>query len=278
MNWVAAVFGLMMGVISLAAEPGGRALFNGRNLAGWETWLGPEAEGRPAIGWNRDPRRVFTVVTNDGRPAIRCSGEVCGALVSTGSYRNFRLLVEYKWGQLRWPPRATDQRDSGVFYHSSGSAPPKGSLWLTGSQCSLAEVDSGDFWPVGGVQADAEVRRLDSDPLLLPLLQAWRQRNGVGGMPWQAWPGGERRTFADGLMSSGSADLPLGRWNTAEVICSGDRAVHVINGRTNLILLNLRGPGTGGLEPLTQGRIQLQSESAEIFFRGIEVRPLEPMK
>ena len=60
---------------------GTTTLFNGTNLDGWDTYIGPafdsvhnKFEGS-AEGLNRDSRGVFQVVSEDGRPAIRVSGE-----------------------------------------------------------------------------------------------------------------------------------------------------------------------------------------------------------
>ena len=66
---------LAVGSLS-AAEPAWRPLFNGRDLAGWETWLGRphaslEIPGEPKdekgnytqpLGADRDPAGVFSVV------------------------------------------------------------------------------------------------------------------------------------------------------------------------------------------------------------------------
>ncbi len=47
-----------------------------------------------------------------------------------------------------------------------------------------------------------------------------------------------------------------------EVICDGDRITNILNG----YVVNV-----GSKSSLTQGKIQLQSEGAEIFFRKFEV-------
>jgi hypothetical protein len=61
-------------------------LFNGRDLTGLYTWLKDTKY--------EDPRRVFTV--QDG--LLRISGEVDGYLATQREYRDYHLLVEYKWG------------------------------------------------------------------------------------------------------------------------------------------------------------------------------------
>ena len=69
--------------------------FNGRDLTGWETFLGKphasvdlpgprDAKGEHVnvVGVDTDPRRVFSVLSVDGRSAIRISGEIYGALTT----------------------------------------------------------------------------------------------------------------------------------------------------------------------------------------------------
>ena len=50
-----------------------------------------------------------------------------------------------------------------------------------------------------------------------------------------------------------------------EVICDGDSITNILNG----VVVN-RGTNSS----LTEGKIQFQSEGAELFFRRIEIRPL----
>src|SRR5262245_28924778 len=61
-------------------------LFNGKDLTGLYGWLkGSKFE---------DPHKVFTV--KDG--VLRISGEDPGYLATQKQYRNYHLVVEYKWG------------------------------------------------------------------------------------------------------------------------------------------------------------------------------------
>jgi hypothetical protein len=50
--------------------------------------------------------------------------------------------------------------------------------------------------------------------------------------------------------------------------------VHAVNGKVALVLTGLRQKVDGKEVPLTQGRIELQTESAEVFFRNIQLRPI----
>lgn len=61
-------------------------LFNGRDLEGLYGWL----EDSGAL----DPRGVFSV--EDG--ILRVSGDGNGGITTKSEYRDYRLVVEYKWG------------------------------------------------------------------------------------------------------------------------------------------------------------------------------------
>ena len=111
-----------------------QTLFNGEDLSGWYTWqrqpepnsevpgMARDGEGNyiDPIGKNSDPLNVFTVVKEEGEPAIRISGEVFGILVTENEYENFHLKLEFKWGDEKFPPRVDKKMDSGILYHSIG--------------------------------------------------------------------------------------------------------------------------------------------------------------
>ena len=56
--------------------------------------------------------------------------------------------------------------------------------------------------------------------------------------------------------------------------CLGQTSVHVVNGKVNMILTGLRHKVDGREVPLTRGRIQFQSEAAEVFYRNVAVRQI----
>jgi hypothetical protein len=66
-------------------------------------------------------------------------------------------------------------------------------------------------------------------------------------------------------------------WNTVEVIVRGSEdTVHIVNGQTVFAAKELRQLNSDkkSWEPLTHGRIALQAEFAEVFYRNIEIRPI----
>jgi hypothetical protein len=164
---------------ALQSQPSFMQLFNGKDLAGWDTWLGrphkptdvpglsknEQGDYVQPIGLNRDPRSVFSVVEVDGGPAIRISGETYGGLITRDEYEDYHLRLEFKWGTKRWPPREQAVRDSGCCYHSIGPHDESYGFWMKSFEFQIQEGDCGDFYSLAGVIADAEaVARNPLDP------------------------------------------------------------------------------------------------------------------
>ena len=76
-------------------------LFNGRDLSGWATWLVDTKR--------QDLRGVYSV--RDGM--IRISGDGFGYLSTDRAYKDYRLVVEVKWGTQNSRTRKGLARDSG---------------------------------------------------------------------------------------------------------------------------------------------------------------------
>ena len=74
------------------------------------------------------------------------------------------------------------------------------------------------------------------------------------------------------------ANLRVDGWNTVEVIARGDTTVHVLNGHVvnqgrGIRLIDPEQPGAP--RAITRGRIALEIEAAELYFRNVELRSLE---
>ena len=257
-------------------DQGWRPLFNGRDLDGWDTFLGKPhqstdvaglsrnaaGEYTDVIGVNRDPRGVFSVVTADGAPAIRISGEVYGALTSRAEFENYHLRFEFKWGGKRWPPREDAVRDSGCCYHAVGPHGASYGFWMRSFEFQIQEGDCGDFYSLAGVIVDVEAARDRADP----------KGELVYSRGAPAVVGHTKR-----VIRSPFNEKPRGEWNSMELYCVGQASAHVVNGKVNMRLTGLRHRVDDHEVPLTKGRIQLQSEAAEVFYRNLEIRPVDRM-
>ena len=271
---------VLLASIAIRAENGWTPLWNGKNLDGWTTWmrqpeptsevsgLARDGQGKytEPIGSGRDPLKVFTVVNNvDGRPAIRISGEVFGELRTKATFKNYRLRLQFKWGEKKWPPRdgATTPRDSGLLYHVHNPPGVGGRTWARSVELQIQEHDVGDLYAVGSAIAVRAKPRPGTQPVL-----------------YDYDPAGEWTFFSQSQGASGRCikqpdnEKPTGEWNVVELIAFGEDAIHIVNGK---IVMRLHGPlriDSDVPSSVTSGPIILQSEGAEVFYRDIEVRSI----
>jgi len=265
-------------------------LFNGRELPPYHHYLGrPDASfdvpglkrdslGNylESIGW-RDPLHVFSVDTRDGEPVIRISGQVIGGLVLSDSMENYHLRLKYKWGDKKWGWMKGRPKDGGILYHQR-----KGGR----QEFQIHEGDVGSYWSKE-VALDIPARWtkdlpsaiLKAKPFLAPLVSTLGDSmlifdenaplchfNGIGGpKDWQI------------VIANPYNEKPAGEWNTLELICWKNHAVHIVNGEVNMVLLNSFYKDNGENHPLESGKLVLQSEGAVIFFKDIEYRNLKQM-
>jgi len=225
----------------VSPDTGAVSLFNGVDFTGWDRYLGKPSDAEPALGIDNDPRAVYSVVMLDGEPAIRISGEIWGALISQQEIGDFHLHAEYKWGTLSWPP--LNSPDSGIMYLSSG--------------------------PLGAVNAGGSAL---SDPI------------GSGAflvsMEYQVAPGDIGGCYNLGPISyRAAARTPVseraGEWNQIDIVFQSGAAEHFLN--RQLVAggsdFQLEWPDQP-VAPRQRGKLQLQSEGGEIYYRHLELLPL----
>jgi hypothetical protein len=248
-------------VVAAAALPGVEAdaveLFNGKDLSGFYTWLAAPQAGAAPYGRDNDPEKVFAV--EDG--LLRISGKVYGGLVTEKEYENYRLVVEYKWGERTWPPRDKAARNSAVGVHNVGADGAVQGAWMEGIQVKLKEGASGDFQLPSSRNVPSlavEVENGHFAPGVPPFVF-----NAPGPIFWS----GRDPAWQDvkGYRGRNDREKPVGDWNRLDVICRGDAITVLLNGtRVN----------AGSYASLRRGKILLQSEGAEILFRRLALVPL----
>ncbi len=109
-------------------------------------------------------------------------------------------------------------------------------VWNKSLELQIQEADTGDMWLT----------------------------SGEGGAPsltvlGKSYTGGRVVKWFDN-------EKPTGEWNTVSVVAKGDKIWHWVNGKCNLV---------GTSASLTKGRINLQSEGAEIYYRNMTIEPLD---
>ena len=243
-------------------------LFDGKSLGGFDSWLVDHHES--------DPERVFSVVDAiDGAPAIRVSGQVWGGLLTKQAYCDYRLIVEFPWGNLTWGARAARARDSGVLLHAQGrlgnTAANFNGPWLRSIEFQIIEGGVGDILPVAGYDEKGEQVR--------PSVTAKIRKDRDGESVFD--PQGEPKVFSSGRINwwgrsedwqdrlgfRGSEDVEsrTPEWTHLEAVVESGNLTYYVNGK----LVNAATNAS-----FTNGRIMIQSEGAEIYFRRIDVEPL----
>jgi hypothetical protein len=263
-------------VTDLPVAQGPRVLlFNGIDLADWDGWLG-YADPAETFRYfhSADPIGVggigkdFDVVIEDGEPVIYVSGKTWGSLTHKGDYGDYHLSLQFKWGKHRYYPKLDDPQDCGLLYHSHGSAGAVLGTWMRSVEFDIIRGQLGRLVPVGrGLSSKTTIGR---DPDLFNQRRRYmlggREVDVTAGVSWFAQNGTDQ-------------EKPTGDWNTLDLYVLGDRAIHVVNGVPVLEAWNICDAEHIGArcEPLTHGRIQIQAEGSETFFRHITLEPIKSL-
>jgi hypothetical protein len=143
--------------------------------------------------------------------------------------------------------------------------------WMRSIEAQVIEGGVGDIILVAGFEADGtrvtprisarSGRDRDGEPVFDP--KGDGRDFGSGRINWY----GRDVDWQDRLGFRGRDDVesPYGEWTRLEVIAQGDRITNLVNGKV---------VNEGYRSNLTEGKILIQSEGAEIFFRRIDLEPL----
>ena len=196
-----------------------KPLFNGKDISGWHSFLKTK-------GKSNDPDTVFSVRNG----LLKITGKEFGYIVTDKTFTDFHLVVEFKWGEKKYPPRENRVRDNGICYY----VVPTDKVWPRSVECQVQEGDCGDFWLIDSVTAVVD---------------------GV-----QQGPTKNTR-----VIKKKDNEKPTGEWNRIEVIANKGKCIHIVNG----IVVN-----EAENVSLRSGRILIQSEGAEIYYRRIDIKEL----
>ncbi|MDR3245345.1 MAG: DUF1080 domain-containing protein [Prevotellaceae bacterium] len=111
----------------------------------------------------------------------------------------------------------------------------KNVLWPKSIECQIQEEDCGDYWCVNGATADSP-----------------NQSKMEGTM--------------NHIIRTDNFENPGQEWNTIEIICIDNKSEHYVNGHLVNHAYNLS---------VSEGKILLQLEGAEIFYKTVELLPLK---
>jgi hypothetical protein len=247
-------------------------------LAQFDTWI-------IGHGLNHDPDRVFRIEKDaEGRPLLRVTGHGYGGLITKRSYRDYRLVVEFRWTGQTSGERKTKARDNGLLLHCTGrpgncATSPKAkfpgqfaSPWMKSVELQIIEGGVGDILVLGGWKEDGTFwpttlhARFNKDRDGEPVFDKNAELQPFEGfrLNWR----GRDPDWKDEIGFRGKQDVesPMGEWTRVEAIVRGGDFTYFVNG----ILVNEAKECS-----MTEGRILIQTEEAEIVFRRIDLEPLK---
>jgi hypothetical protein len=213
------------------------------------------------VGYNKNVSNVFSVSDSGSNPVLKISGEIYGCVFTKQEFQNYHLKLKVKWGSKKWEPRLEKLMDSGILYDSQGECGVDyWRSWMLGQEFQVMEGHMGDYWNIASSAIDIRA--------FLPE----GEMNTVASTKQNFLPLGSGSTYPGFCLRSADYESPKGEWTELELICFGDKSLHIVNGHVVMVLRNSHYMKDGISVPLEKGRIQLQSEAAEVFYKDILIR------
>ncbi len=251
--------GLVSSLPSFAGEDGFVPLFDGKSLQGW-TSARVLAGGETPFTVNAGDKTLHVYAGCEAN-----SKQETDCLVSGKEFSHFVLKLEYKWLDNRFAPRTDWDRDAGLLFHVHGDLKK---VWPLSLEMQIGE-SPGDKKH----GKDSEGRFHTGDLFVL----GRDLRVDTKGKDGYFHPEGEKingRSYPTKL----GVEKPKGEWNEMEIRVDGsNKATFILNGEvvheiTNFTQVNEKGEKV----PLEKGRIGLQAEWAELLYRNIRIKELQP--
>ncbi len=166
---------------------------------------------------------------------LHISGKEFGYIATEKTFKDFHLVAEFKWGEKKYPPRDADTIKRDNGILYYMPVNFKDTVWPRSIECQVQEGDVGDFWLI------------DSTTLVIDGKRAVPMNN-------------------QRVIKKKDAELPHGEWNRVEVVSKKGKIIHIVNG----VVVN-----EGDDPNVRDGRIAIQSEGAEIYYRKIDIAKLK---
>lgn len=165
---------------------------------------------------------------------LHISGKEFGYIATEKSYSNFKLVAEFKWGTKKYPPRDADTIKRDNGICYYFPMSERDTVWPKSIEFQIQEGDVGDVWLI------------DSTTIKV---------NGVAT---------KSGSFVR-VIKKENAENPTGQWNKIELIVNKGKVTYIVN---NKVVNEFEDPSEH------EGKILIQSEGAEIYYRKIELKQL----
>ena len=182
---------------------------------------------------NDEAANVFTFVPGGN---LRVSGRGYGGVTTLDSFKDYHLVVEFRWGEMTWGKREKATRDSGVLVHCFGPQGTMNDAWMASIEAQIIEGGVGDILVLSPKLKDgtvlqasieAEVGR-DRDKEMVWTPDAPRQVMTSGRLNWQKRDVDWKDTI--GFRGKDDVESPFGQWTRLEIIARGDSLEYRVNG------------------------------------------------
>ena len=204
-----------------------------------ETKMKPLFNGKDLTGW-------YTFLTSKGKNndpekvftvengLLHITGKEFGYISTQNVFKDFHLSVEFKWGQKKYPPRDADTIKRDNGICFYMPLSEKDFVWPKSIECQVQEGDVGDMWLIDSTTVVMDGKR--TEPKNFTMVKKKKDN-----------------------------EKPNGEWNLVEVIVDKGKITYIVNG---IVVNEAESPS------LNEGKILIQSEGAEIFYRKIEIAAL----
>jgi putative membrane-bound dehydrogenase-like protein len=226
----------------------------------------------PKSDFHDDPKDIWTFA-KDG--TFNISGRGYGYVATKENYRDYHLVLEFKWGTKTWGAREKKAKDNGILLHAYGPHGAYADTWMASIEAQIIEGGVGDILVLSPKLADGTELTtslsaefvLDRDKEKIWKQGSPRQTVTKGRINWR----GRDEDWSDtvGFRGKNDVESPSGEWNRLEVIAKGDTLQYFVNGA----LIN----EAFDCKP-AEGKILLQTEGAEMIVRRYELYPLGEFK
>jgi hypothetical protein len=240
-------------------------LFNGKDLTGWTPSPGHTA--------------LFAVDSTVGEPAIHVyptqadqSEQPQATLRTSQAYSSYVFHEEYKWGTKRFDGRKQNARDNGLCFHICNS---ETAVWPDSLEFQLGAT----MWGGPGTTGSDNIDWVSGNIFMLVrnTRAQWTYKT-VSNMQVYSATGTKKSIGGTIDYEKAQTDKQRnkdGEWNVIELTVHGSKdATYVVNGEVANGMTDMECKVGGTWGPLDKGKLALQAEFAEVYFRNIKIKIL----
>lgn len=243
---------LFLNACKTKTEPEFKSIFNGQNLDGWYFKIrsGDSIMAQKVYAVENEMVHIFNESFPDTIDLNTGKNDTHGLFYTHKKYSKFHLKFEYKWGKKIANNFGSWQYDAGCYYHVyDDKIWPKGIEYQIRYNHTNNKNHTGDFWASDSLTWCAST---DTTAFVHPNNGGKWIRNKRGEL--YGLPNAPFQAIND-------------KWNQCEVIVMADKyCIHKLNGE----IVNI-----GKDLAIAEGVIGFQSETAEIFYRNIQIKEFE---